>query len=289
MPEMLFASKYGFCSGVARAIRVLEDALEKYGPPVYAYHKIVHNGRVIAGMEKRGVVFIDGLDDMADLSRPLVLSAHGSSSSLLAELGKKGINYIDAVCPFVDRIHGYARGKAALGYAVIVIGSDRAHDEIVGTMGQAEGSMFFVKSAADVGALPLGGGSKICYVSQTTLALGETGGIIRAIKTRFPGAEGPGLGNICMATSERQAAARELVRKRGLDCFVVIGSPASSNTKSLAAVIRDAGCENVFLIDSAADIRPGMFAKTDRLGITAGASTPQELIDEVVAKISSLD
>lgn len=288
MPEIFFAGKYGFCSGVARAVRMLESAVEKYGPLVYAYHKIVHNSRVIAGMEKRGVVFIDDIADMADMSRPLVLSAHGSPLALLRELGEKGIGYIDACCPFVERIHKYAREKIALGCSVVVVGSDARHDEIVGTMGQAEGGMFFVKSAAEVEALPLNGAAKICYASQTTLALEEAGAIIRAIKKRFPDATGPGLGNICMATSERQAAACELVVEKRLSHFIVIGSPDSSNTKSLAAVIRKAGCANVFLIDNAGDISPEMLSGAERLGITAGASTPQELIDEVAAKIESL-
>ena len=283
--KIYFASKLGFCSGVAGALHILERTIEEYGAPIYVYHKIVHNERVITDMEQKGAVFIDDLSHMADMSRPLVLSAHGSSKSLVLECERRGIKYIDAACPFVLQNHRFVRERLEMGHSVIVIGSDAEHDEILGLMGQSESSIFFVKSVSDVSALTIKPGSKVCYVSQTTLALESVREIIAAIKTKFPDVASPPLRSVCHATSERQVAARELVAKYGLSYFVVIGSLSSANTKSLAKTIEAAGCANVFIVSSADDIKPGMFAGVEKLGITAGASTPQELIEEVVVKI----
>ncbi|MCL2439704.1 MAG: 4-hydroxy-3-methylbut-2-enyl diphosphate reductase [Alphaproteobacteria bacterium] len=282
VPEIIFASKYGFCGGVARALALLDEALARFGAPVYVYHKIVHNERVAADLRARGVVFVDSLDEAADVSRPLVLSAHGSSLALVAEVARRGFaNVIDAVCPLVGKIHEYVRAKVAAGYDVIVIGSDAGHDEVVGTMGQAEGGIYFVSSGADIALLPPM--EKVCFVSQTTLAKEVVREVAATIRARFTGAETLSEAGVCGATSERQDAVRELVVGHGLCDIIVIGSATSSNTKNLARVAMEAGATNVWLVGSAEDINFDMPA---RIGITAGASTPQVLIDEIVAKLN---
>ncbi|MCL1892223.1 MAG: 4-hydroxy-3-methylbut-2-enyl diphosphate reductase [Alphaproteobacteria bacterium] len=284
--EIFFAQTYGFCGGVIGALRIIGAALHKYGAPIYVYHKIVHNERVVSDLENQGVIFIDALADMQDLSRPLVLSAHGSSLALVAEAENRGIKtVIDSVCPLVKRIHEYVRAQIAESFNVIVIGNDEKHDEVTGTMGQSNHNIFFVKSADDVAKLPIAEGAKVCFVGQTTLSRAEFEEIAQAIFLRFPEAECQSRSGVCAATSQRQQAVWDLVQKNKLSDVIVIGSSTSSNTKNLAQVARDAGAKNVWLVGSAGDID---FPIPDRIGITAGASTPQILIDEIVAKISAL-
>jgi len=281
--EIIFAEVYGFCFGVSGAIKIAKETLKKYGAPVFVYHKIVHNERVCSDFEKQGVVFIDHIDEITDKSCPLILSAHGSSLALVAEAEAKGIkNVIDAICPLVKQIHEYVRAKISQNYSVIVIGSDPNHDEITGTMGQSDYGMYFIKSSEDIERLPPM--DKVCFVSQTTLTAGIVKEFGKAIRIKYPNAETLSEAGVCNATSTRQDAVRKLIKEHNLKNIIVIGSQTSSNTKHLAGVAKNAGAENVYLINSANDID---FDIPERIGITAGASTPQILIDEIVNKINS--
>jgi 4-hydroxy-3-methylbut-2-enyl diphosphate reductase len=286
--EIYLPKAMGFCAGVTAAVALVRKTLEEYGPPVFVHHAIVHNERVTADLQKSGARFINGIDELPlGVAAPLILSAHGSPPALIDTLEELSIRHIDAVCPLVRKIHEYVREKRGAGYEIAVIGNSSNHQEVLGILGQID-SAFFVPDAAAVAALPLPSDVKIAYVSQTTLSEDETCDIIAALRRKFKHAEGQPLGNICRATSDRQRALRELIAAHNLDSVLIIGSPSSSNTGSLKRVALQAGATRVKLISRAEDIEPKDAAGTDKLALTAGASTPQELIDEVITRLGEL-
>lgn len=285
--KIFFPKVYGFCGGVTSAIEIVSAALLKYGAPLYVHHAIVHNEHVSEDFKSRGVIFIDDLSEITDKTRPLVLSAHGSPRSLLDEIKKLGITYIDATCPLVLKVHEYVRAKSELSHKIVVIGNSLTHQEVVGTMGQSENT-YFVANSKDVQALKFDACDKVSYVSQTTLAEDEVRDVVRALKEKFPNIEGLPEGNVCRATTLRQHAVRELIIEEKLDDFIIIGSSTSSNTKNLLHVALLAGAKNVRLISSGEDVKESDFVGIKKLGITAGASTPQYVIDDVLARLKKL-
>ena len=281
MRKIKLAACYGFCGGVRRALEILRESVAKYGAPVYCMPEIVHNLRVVDDMKKLGVIFIKSLDEMTDMTRPLVLSAHGTAMSVKNEIARRNIKAIDAVCPVVAQVHNLARTQAAAGAKIIVIGENRNHDEIIGTMGQAD-EMFFASNADDVAALPLDADCKIAWVSQTTLRADFVADIAAAIRARFPNAVGNN--NICMATTERQNAIRELAKES--DVVIIIGSPTSSNCKKLRDVAGQ-HCDRVYMADFAGDIKAEWLAGAESIGITASASTGDEAVKEIAEFITN--
>lgn len=276
------AAPRGFCAGVERAIRTVEQALQRYGAPVYVRHEIVHNQHVVARLAKMGAIFIDDLEDAAP-DRPVVFSAHGASIAAHREADERKLFKIDATCPLVNKVHAQARRYASSGAHVYLIGHT-GHAEVVGTAGQVpEHGVTIVDCVERVSALIDRAGPK-AYVTQTTLSVDDTASIIAALKARFPDIQSPRTEDICYATSNRQAAVKTIAPST--DMFVVIGSPASSNSNRMVDVALAAGATNACLID---DWRAFDFSKLDNvksLGLSAGASAPEELVERFLEALA---
>jgi len=281
--QVLLAQPRGFCAGVVRAITIVERALELHGAPVYVYHEIVHNRRVVEDLRARGAVFVDTI---ADVPRGalLIFSAHGVGNAVVAEARERGLEVIDATCPLVSRVHARAQRYARLGYEIVVVGHP-GHEEVVGTVGAVDGRAHVVASCADVAALPIDPGARVAYVTQTTLSLDDTGEIIAALRARFAGLVGPALEDICYATQNRQRAVRALAAE--VDVVLVVGARNSSNSTRLAEVARQYGCR-AHLVADADELEPAWFADVGRVGITAGASTPEVLVQGVRDRLLAL-
>ncbi|MEQ8964243.1 MAG: 4-hydroxy-3-methylbut-2-enyl diphosphate reductase [Azospirillaceae bacterium] len=280
--EVVMANPRGFCAGVERAIQIVERALEKFGAPVYVRHEIVHNRYVVETLEEKGAVFVEELDEVPD-DMPVVFSAHGVPKSVPEEASRRKLFYVDATCPLVSKVHREAERHHRDGRQVILIGH-AGHPEVVGTMGQLpDGAVVLVESVEDVGRIDVSDPDNLAFVTQTTLSVDDTSAIVDALQARFPSVAAPRKEDICYATTNRQQAVKAISRK--VDAILVIGAPNSSNSMRLVEVARTHGCERAALVQRAADIDWAMLDGATRLGVTAGASAPEVLVEEVVAAI----
>ena len=280
-PELTvyMAAPRGFCAGVDRAIKIVEMALEKWGEPVYVRHEIVHNKYVVDELKSKGAIFIKEVRD-APVDRPIIFSAHGVPKSVPLEAQSRKMMYVDATCPLVSKVHIEADRHFENGLQIIMIGHE-GHPETIGTMGQLpEGGVLLVESTKDVENLIVRDPSKLAYVTQTTLSIDDTAEVVEALKTRFPTIVGPHKEDICYATSNRQAAVKKIAPE--VDALLVIGAPNSSNSQRLVEVAKKAGCENSQMVQRAAEINWNSLMNIKSVGITAGASAPEILVNEVV-------
>lgn len=282
---ILLAAPRGFCAGVDRAIQIVEMALEKYGPPVYVRHEIVHNRFVVDSLKAKGAVFVEELDeippDREGDRRPVIFSAHGVPKSVPEAAKGREMFYIDATCPLVSKVHREAERYHRQGCQIVLIGH-AGHPEVVGTMGQLPpGAVLLVEMLEDVGKLAVEDESRIAYCTQTTLSVDDTAEIVEALKTRFPQIQGPHKEDICYATTNRQAAVKTIAPE--CEALIVIGAPNSSNSNRLVEVAAIHGCPKSMLVQRATDIDWNWMEGVRTLGITAGASAPEVLVDEVIA------
>jgi 4-hydroxy-3-methylbut-2-en-1-yl diphosphate reductase len=281
---ILLASPRGFCAGVDRAIQIVERAIERYGRPVYVRHEIVHNRFVVENLEAKGAVFVDELDEVPD-DRPVVFSAHGVPKDVPAEASRRRLLYVDATCPLVSKVHREAERHHESGRRVVLIGH-AGHPEVIGTMGQLPaGAVLLVENVAQAQALEVSDPHNLAYATQTTLSVDDTTEIVAALRRRFPSIQGPKMEDICYATTNRQAAVKVIAER--CDALVVIGAPNSSNSMRLVEVAANYGCARSRLVQRAADmdwawLDAGWPTGTHRLGITAGASAPELLVDELI-------
>jgi 4-hydroxy-3-methylbut-2-enyl diphosphate reductase len=276
---ILLASPRGFCAGVDRAIQIVERALERYGRPVYVRHEIVHNRFVVENLEAQGAIFVDELDEVPD-DRPVVFSAHGVPKSVPAEAARRNLLYVDATCPLVSKVHREAERHAQSGRTVVLIGH-AGHPEVIGTMGQLPpGKVVLVEDVAQAETLAVADPENLAYATQTTLSVDDTTGIVSALRRRFPSIQGPKMEDICYATTNRQAAVKAIAQR--CDAMVVIGAPNSSNSMRLVEVAANYGCAKSRLVQRAADMDWDWLGRSQRLGITAGASAPELLVDELI-------
>jgi len=282
---ILLASPRGFCAGVDRAIQIVERALERYGRPVYVRHEIVHNRFVVENLEAQGAIFVDELDEVPD-DRPVVFSAHGVPKSVPAEAARRNLLYVDATCPLVSKVHREAARHAQSGRTVLLIGH-AGHPEVIGTMGQLPpGKVVLVEDEAQAETLTVADPENLAYATQTTLSVDDTTGIVAALRRRFPSIQGPKMEDICYATTNRQAAVKAIAER--CDAMVVIGAPNSSNSMRLVEVAANYGCAKSRLVQRAADMDWDWLGDSHRLGITAGASAPELLVDELIEACRTL-
>lgn len=275
---LLVAAPRGFCAGVDRAIQIVEKALEKYGAPVYVRHEIVHNKYVVDSLAAKGAVFVDELDAVPE-GRPVIFSAHGVPKSVPAEAQRRAMLYVDATCPLVSKVHKEAETLHAQGYHLLLIGH-AGHPEVIGTMGQLPpGSITLVETLADAEAVQPPASEKLAYITQTTLSVDETAGMVARLSARFPAIKAPHKEDICYATTNRQAAVRAIAPR--VDVFLVIGAPNSSNSVRLVETALQYGAKKAQLIQRAADIPWDIICYNMLVGLTAGASAPEELVVEV--------
>ncbi|MFD1332591.1 4-hydroxy-3-methylbut-2-enyl diphosphate reductase [Methylopila musalis] len=278
--RILLCAPRGFCAGVVRAIDVVEAALQRFGPPVYVRHEIVHNRFVVDELKRKGAVFVDELDEVPDGDAPVVFSAHGVAKSVPAAARLRNLFAIDATCPLVTKVHREAEIHHKRGRMVLLIGH-AGHPEVVGTMGQLpDGAVLLVETEADVPGLAPPDGAELAYVTQTTLSVDDTAGVVAALKTRFPAIHGPHKEDICYATTNRQEAVKRVAPE--CDALVVVGAPNSSNSQRLREVAERAGCPVSRLVQRATDIDWSEFSGLSTLGVTAGASAPEVLVEEIV-------
>jgi 4-hydroxy-3-methylbut-2-enyl diphosphate reductase len=277
--KLLLAAPRGYCAGVDRAVQTVERALELYGAPVYVRKEIVHNKHVVAQLRERGAVFVDELDDAIPEGAMTVFSAHGVSPAVHSDAEARRLRTIDATCPLVTKVHREALKFASEGYTIVLIGH-AGHEEVEGTMGEAPDHIVLVESEEDVEALEVEDPSKLAYISQTTLSVDETSTIIARLRARFPGIVGPRTDDICYATTNRQSAVKQMAAQ--CDLVLVIGSRNSSNSNRLVDVARDAGAAS-YLIDNEEQVREEWLEGVRVVGISSGASAPEELVGRLVA------
>ncbi len=281
--SILLANPRGFCAGVERAIKIVETAIEKYGTPVYVRHEIVHNRYVVEGLEAKGAIFVEELDEVPD-DFPVIFSAHGVPKSVPREADRRNLLYVDATCPLVSKVHREAERHFKTNHHIIMIGH-KGHPEVIGTMGQLpEGAMTLVETPEEVAELNFGPETSIAYTTQTTLSLDDTADIIEALKVKFPSIQNPKKEDICYATTNRQQAVKALAKK--VDRTLVIGAPNSSNSMRLAEVSNKLGTA-AMLIQRADCIDWDWLEGASIIGITAGASAPEVLVEEVIEAIES--
>ena len=277
---LYLAAPRGFCAGVDRAIRIVEMALEKWGAPVYVRHEIVHNRYVVDGLREQGAVFVEDLTECPD-DRPVIFSAHGVPKSVPAAAQARQMIFVDATCPLVSKVHIEAQRHADNGLQMIMIGH-AGHPETIGTMGQLpEGDVLLVETPEDVETVAVRDPARLAYVTQTTLSVDDTADVVAALKARFPKIVGPHKEDICYATTNRQEAVKAMAPK--CDAMLVVGAPNSSNSKRLVEVGARAGCGYAQLVQRADDIDWRALEGISSIGITAGASAPEVLINEVIA------
>lgn len=276
---LYLAAPRGFCAGVDRAIKIVEMALEKWGAPVYVRHEIVHNRFVVDGLRDKGAVFVEELDECPD-DRPVIFSAHGVPKAIPAVAEGRQMVYVDATCPLVSKVHIEAQRHSEAGLQMIMIGH-AGHPETIGTMGQLpEGEVLLVETPDDVAHVDVRDPTQLAYVTQTTLSVDDTADIVAALKARFPGIVGPHKEDICYATTNRQEAVKAIAPK--CDAMLVVGAPNSSNSRRLVEVGARAGCDYAQLVQRAADIDWRSLDGIASIGVTAGASAPEVLINEVI-------
>jgi 4-hydroxy-3-methylbut-2-enyl diphosphate reductase len=279
--KVLIAAPRGFCAGVDRAIEIVERALERFGPPVYVRHEIVHNRYVVDNLKAKGAVFVEELNEVPD-GVPVVFSAHGVPKAVPAEAAGRGLDYLDATCPLVSKVHRQAERQIEAGRHIVFIGH-KGHPEVIGTFGQVpEGGMTLVETLADVAALPFPADAVLAFLTQTTLSVDDTAAIVEALKARYPAIVGPKAEDICYATSNRQAAVKLIAPQ--CDLVLVIGAPNSSNSLRLVEVAERCGTD-ARLIQRGADIDPAWLDGVGSVGLTAGASAPEALVREVVTRL----
>ena len=277
---ILLAAPRGFCAGVDRAIQIVEEALGKWGPPVYVRHEIVHNQHVVSRLEQMGAVFVEELDECPQ-DRPVVFSAHGVPKAVPAAAEAREMIYVDATCPLVSKVHVEAERHHKAGREIVLIGH-AGHPEVIGTMGQLpEGSMALIETVEDVAAFDPKDPANLAFVTQTTLSVDDTAEIVAALQARFPGISAPHKEDICYATTNRQEAVKVMAERAEL--FLVIGAETSSNSKRLVEVAKRAGSNDARLVASAEDVDWSWFENVDTLGLTAGASAPEDLVQGLIA------
>ena len=282
--KIILASPRGFCAGVDRAIQIVEKSLQKYGAPVYVRHEIVHNKYVVEGLRAKGAVFVESLDEIPDDGAPVIFSAHGVPKSVPEEAQKREMFFIDATCPLVSKVHREAERHSAQGRQIILIGH-AGHPEVEGTMGQLpEGSVLLVETVDDVAALDVQDESNLAYCTQTTLSVDDTADIVAALQNKFPEIKGPHKEDICYATTNRQSAVKEIAQE--CDAMMVIGAPNSSNSNRLVEVGLSYGCDKSMLVQRGTDIDWEWLEGVETLGLTAGASAPEILVEEVIDAIA---
>ncbi|RLM28182.1 4-hydroxy-3-methylbut-2-enyl diphosphate reductase [Brenneria alni] len=284
--QILLANPRGFCAGVDRAISIVERALEIYGTPIYVRHEVVHNRYVVNGLRERGAIFIEQIDEVPDGSI-LIFSAHGVSQAVRAEARNRDLTVFDATCPLVTKVHMEVARASRKGVEAILIGH-AGHPEVEGTMGQysnADGGMYLVESPEDVWQLQVKDETNLCFMTQTTLSVDDTSAVIDALRERFPQIIGPRKDDICYATTNRQEAVRYLAAEA--DVVLVVGSKNSSNSNRLAELAQRAG-KAAYLIDAAEDIQESWLTGITHIGVTAGASAPDILVQQVIQRLKSL-
>lgn len=277
--EILLAAPRGFCAGVERAVRIVEQALARWGPPVYVRHEIVHNRRVVDSLRAKGAVFVEELHECPD-DRPVILSAHGVPKSVIGEARRRDLLFVDATCPLVSKVHNQAINYSRSDRQIVMIGH-RNHPETIGTLGQVpEGDILLVESDRDVAFLEPRSEDNLAYVTQTTLSYDDTADTIAALRRRFPSIVGPKKDDICYASTNRQAAVKTIAPK--VDVLFVVGAPHSSNSQRLVEVGLKAGCGSAQLIQEAKEIDWKPLTGIETVGVTAGASAPEKTVDEVL-------
>ncbi|MEW6676471.1 MAG: 4-hydroxy-3-methylbut-2-enyl diphosphate reductase [Pseudomonadota bacterium] len=280
---ILLANPRGFCAGVDRAIAIVEQALKKYGAPIYVRHEVVHNKFVVDDLKAKGAIFIEDLADVPE-GATLIYSAHGVPLSVRHEAESRGLNVFDATCPLVTKVHVEVKKMREAGQEIIMIGH-KGHPEVEGTMGQSDAGMYLVEDEADVAALQVKDPDQLAYVTQTTLSVDDAARVVDALRARFPHIRGPKKDDICYATQNRQDAVKKLSAQ--CDVVIVVGSPNSSNSNRLREVARNIGLD-AYMVDNATQIDPAWLVGKARIGITAGASAPEVLVEGVIARLKAL-
>ncbi len=281
--DILLANPRGFCAGVDRAIIIVEQALEKFGAPIYVRHEVVHNKFVVDELKNKGAVFIDELCDVP-AGNTVIFSAHGVSKEVRAEAEKMGLRVFDATCPLVTKVHIEVEKMRAAGKEIVMIGH-KGHPEVEGTMGQSDGGMYLVETPEDVATLEVKDPAKLAYVTQTTLSIDDAESIVTALKKKFPEITAPKSDSICYATQNRQDAVKVLAKD--CDLVIVVGSPNSSNSNRLREVAQNQGVE-AYMVDNASFLEVSWVVGKKKIGVSAGASAPEVLVKEVIAKLQAL-
>ncbi|MFN3397230.1 MAG: 4-hydroxy-3-methylbut-2-enyl diphosphate reductase [Sulfurimicrobium sp.] len=281
--KILLANPRGFCAGVDRAIAIVDRVLERFGAPVYVRHEVVHNKFVVDGLRAKGAIFIENLDEVPPGST-LVFSAHGVPQSVRMEAEARGLQVFDATCPLVTKVHLEVARMRAQGREIVMIGH-KGHPEVEGTMGQAEGGMYLVETPQDVARLEVNEPDNLSYVTQTTLSMDDAGKVIAALKQRFPAITGPKKDDICYATQNRQDAVKALAA--ACDLVIVVGSPNSSNSNRLREVAQNIGVM-AYMVDNASQLDAAWLQNRKGIGVTAGASAPEVLVRQVIARLKEL-
>jgi 4-hydroxy-3-methylbut-2-enyl diphosphate reductase len=284
MMRVILAQPRGFCAGVERAIEIVERALKKFGPPIYVRHEIVHNRHVVEDLRQRGAIFVDELDQVPD-GAMTIFSAHGVAKKVEQVAAARNLPVIDATCPLVAKVHNEGRRYARQDREIVLVGH-AGHAEVEGTIGQIPATVHLVQTASDVASLTVRDPEKLAYITQTTLSVDDTRGIISALKERFPAIVGPDVRDICYATQNRQQAVRDLARR--VDLILVVGSRNSSNSNRLREIGEELG-RPAYLIDDASAMRPEWFAGVGSVGVTAGASAPESLVKGVLEGLREID
>ncbi len=278
--RVLLAAPRGFCAGVDRAIQIVELALIKYGPPVYVRHEIVHNRFVVESLRAKGAVFVEEIDEIPDTSQPVIFSAHGVAKSVPSAARLRNLFVLDATCPLVFKVHNEAARHHEQGHDIILIGH-KGHPEVVGTIGQLPGgAIHLIETAQQARAFAPADITKLAYVTQTTLSVDDTAEIVAILKARFPQIAGPAKEDICYATTNRQTSVKAISGK--IDALLVVGAPNSSNSLRLVEVAERNGCPKAFLVQRATDIPWDRLGNIATLGVSAGASAPEQLVNEVI-------
>lgn len=282
-PILFLANPRGFCAGVDRAIAIVERALQKYGAPIYVRHEVVHNAYVVNDLKQKGAVFVEELDEVPT-GATVIFSAHGVSLAVKQAAEARGLNVFDATCPLVTKVHVEVSKMRDKGLEIIMIGH-KGHPEVEGTMGQSPNGMYLVETPEDVAQLKVADANKLAYVTQTTLSVDDAARVVDALKQRFPNIVGPKKDDICYATQNRQDAVKKLAAE--CDAVLVVGSPNSSNSNRLREVAENLGIP-AWLVDSDSEINPDWLKDKTRIGITAGASAPEILVEQVIARLKQL-
>ena len=281
--DILLANPRGFCAGVDRAIIIVEQALEKFGAPIYVRHEVVHNKFVVDELKRKGAIFVEELDEVP-AGNTVIFSAHGVSQEVRQEAEARGLSVFDATCPLVTKVHIEVAKMRKAGREIVMIGH-KGHPEVEGTMGQAEGGMYLVETPEDVAALQVRDAQKLAYVTQTTLSIDDAARVVEALKARFPNISPPRSDSICYATQNRQDAVK--IMARDCDLVIVVGSPNSSNSNRLREVAQHQGVES-YMVDDASHLNPAWIVGKKKIGVSAGASAPEVLVQEVITKLQAL-
>jgi 4-hydroxy-3-methylbut-2-enyl diphosphate reductase len=286
-PLTLFmAAPRGFCAGVDRAVQIVEMALEKFGAPVYVRHEIVHNKTVVEDLKAKGAVFVEELDEIPDTDAPVVFSAHGVPKSVPEHAKRRNFFHLDATCPLVSKVHVQVEQQHRRGLHILMIGHE-GHPEVIGTMGQLPpGATTLIETVEDAESLAPEDPDMLAFVSQTTLSVDDTREIVETLQRRFPNITGPRKNDICYATSNRQDAVKSIAPR--VEAVIVVGAPNSSNSMRLVEVARKAGCDNAMLVQTAQDLPWERLRNLRNIGLTAGASAPEHLVQEVVTSLGQL-